>query len=111
MDKKRFARLLERDKGCVHCGEVEAVSPHHRLNRGMGGSKLRDVASNIVVMCSRFNFLMESDSKSAELGRKYGWKLRPWDEPANTPVYFVMAGQWYLLDDEYKKHRHGGSDG
>ena len=43
MNKKRFQKYLDRDGGCVHCGDVETAVPHHRLNRGMGGSKERDV--------------------------------------------------------------------
>lgn len=101
MNAKQFQRYLARDGGCVHCGEVEAVAPHHRANRGMGGSKARDVPSNVIVMCSAMNTAMESDSKSAEMARRYGWKLRSYDDPAEVPVYYQTLSAWVRLDDQY----------
>ena len=109
MTPKRFRRFLDRDNGCVHCGEYDAVSPHHRANRGMGGSKERDVASNVIVVCSSLNSAMESDEKTADMARSYGWKLRPWQDPAHTPVYYATLGSWFLLDNEYNKTQGGDS--
>lgn len=110
MTPKRFRRFLERDGGCVHCGEDETVSPHHRANRGMGGSKQRDVASNIVVICSAYNSAMESSGSAADKGREFGWKLRPWENPAETPVYYATLGAWFLLDDDYNKQQQRGNN-
>lgn len=101
MNKKQFQRYLERDKGCVHCGDVETAVPHHRANRGMGGSKTRDVPSNIVSMCAEFNGIMESDSESAELARRMGWKLYSWQSPSISPVYIQKLSGWFYLDDEF----------
>jgi hypothetical protein len=98
---KEFARLMERDNGCVHCGEMEAVSPNHRINRGMGGSKLLDRSSNLVVLCSRLNFLIESDPYWMKLGKLYGWKLERWQIPEETPVFDIRSGIWQLLDNDY----------
>jgi len=77
------------------------VAPHHRLNRGMGGSKLRDNPANIVVMCSKMNGLMESDEKYASMGRLYGWKIRPWESSTDTPVWHQATGSWRLLRDDF----------
>lgn len=101
MKQKQFERYVTRDGGCVHCGETETVSPHHRVNRGMGGSKLRDNAANIVVMCSLFNGLIESDEKSAHVARLYGWKLRPWEDATETPLWHASSRTWRLLQDDY----------
>lgn len=101
MKPKQFERFLARDNGCVHCGETETVSPHHRANRGMGGSKVRDNPANIVVMCSSFNSLMESDEPSANLARLYGWKLRPWENPTDVPLWHISSRTWRLLQDDH----------
>jgi len=67
----------------------------------MGGSKLRDNPANIVVMCSVFNSLMESHEPSANLARLYGWKLRPWEDPTDTPLWNVGTNSWQLLQDDF----------
>lgn len=101
MTPKQFQRYLERDKGCVHCGDIETAVPHHRANRGMGGSKARDVPSNIIAMCAYFNGVMESDANSAALARRNGWKLASWESPDEVPVYNSVKRGWYLHDDSY----------
>ena len=104
MTPKQFKRLLERDQHrCLHCGETEALAPNHRVNRGMGGSKLRDQPSNYVLICSLLNGQIESDSKAAEMAKRYGWKLSSWENPAEIPVYDTLSGNWFLLDDEFSR--------
>jgi hypothetical protein len=61
----------------------------------MGGSKARDEASNVIVMCSRVNGLMESDPIVAEMAREFGWKLESWQIPANVPVYNAVSNKWF----------------
>lgn len=101
MTPKQFRRYLDRDGGCIHCGETESVAPHHRLNRGMGGSKERDTPANIVVLCSWMNNLLESDPIVADKARENGWKLRPGQNPRTAPIWLPMTGFWALLDDDY----------
>ena len=67
----------------------------------MGGSKSRDVPSNIVVLCSLYNGLIESQVESAKQAKSYGWKLETWQEPKNEPVYDTLKGEWFLLDDNF----------
>lgn len=76
--------------------------PHHRANRGMGGSKARDVPANIIVVC-QLNGLMESDAKTARLAIEYGWKLKTSDDPLKKAVYDAYLGVWWMLDNEYGK--------
>jgi len=39
MTPKEFKKFQLRDKHCPHCGATgEMLVPHHRKNRGMGGS-------------------------------------------------------------------------
>ena len=66
----------------------------------MGGSKVRDVPSNIIVVCSWLNSAMESDADTATYARELGWKLGPGDDPRQIPVYHYSQS-WRLLDDEY----------
>lgn len=101
VNQKQFNRYLDRDGYCLHCGETEALAPNHRANRGMGGSKARDVPSNIVVLCSLLNGQIESDARYAATARRYGWKLDSWDDPLEVPVYDTLKGEWHLLDNEY----------
>ena len=104
MTPKQFQQLLDRDGGgCVHCGEREAVAPQHRANRGMGGSKLRDVPSNWVVLCSRLNGLVESDAYAAQVAHSFGWKLSSWEDPKEVPVYDTQANAWFLLGDDFTR--------
>jgi hypothetical protein len=63
----------------------------------MGGSKARDEASNVIVMCSRVNGLMESDPIVAEMAREFGWKLESWQNPVDVPIFEATSGVWYFL--------------
>lgn len=101
MNAKTFRRFLDRDGGCVHCGETETVSPHHRKNRGMGGSKSLDRPSNVIVLCSWLNSALESDPKWAAIAREFGWKLTSGQDPELVPVVLRDGESMALLDNEY----------
>jgi hypothetical protein len=100
MNKKEFEKYLARDKACAHCGSAgQDLIPHHRANRGMGGSKSRNRPSNIMVICSEANGLMESSATFATLARYYGWKLLSNQDPTKTPAR--LWDGWQLLDDNF----------
>lgn len=102
MNKKQFEKYLARDTVCSHCGtNDDTLIPQHRQNRGSGGSRALDRPSNIIVFCSAGNFMLESNSKFADLGRKFGWKLERHQVPELTPVY--MGDGWFLLDNDYNR--------
>ena len=102
MNKKQFQNYLDRDVACPHCGTTgPELIPQHRANRGMGGSKLRDRPSNIIVFCSYGNGLMESSSGFAALARTLGWKLMAHEDPLTTPVR--LWDGWNVLDDNFGK--------
>lgn len=103
MNPKQFQKYLDRDEYCLHCGETEAIAPHHRANRGMGGSKARDVPSNIIVICSKFNGSMEANHYDSATGRVNGWKLSAWHDPKSEPVFDAVKGEWFLLDDNFNR--------
>jgi hypothetical protein len=103
MTKKEFDKYLARDRGCWHCGSTgDDLIPHHRLNRGMGSkNKVASQPSNIVVLCSQANLLLESNAEFAEMGRKFGWKLRSHETPTEVPIF--GHGGWWLLNDDFTK--------
>lgn len=103
MTPREFQKYLDRDGGCVHCGLTEAVAPNHRANRGMGGSKKRDVPSNIVVLCSWMNGLIESNASQAHHARMAGWKLFAHEDPASTPLWDAQKAEWVLLGDDFTR--------
>ena len=102
MNKKTFQKFLDRDKVCAHCGtDDDTLIPQHRANRGMGGSRSLDRPSNIIVMCSEANGLLESNARFAEVGRSLGWKLERHQVPEFTPV--LLADGYWLLDNDFNK--------
>lgn len=101
MATKKSAVLLvrNRDKACWHCGATDGLSVHHRRNRQMGGSKVLDRADNLILVCSLWNGLMESDSQSASTARDWGHKLNSWDG-FDMPVLDYPTQTWWLLDQQ-----------
>jgi hypothetical protein len=69
----------------------------------MGGSRVRDVPSNLVVLCSTLNGLIESDARWARVAKEYGWKLDTWQDPLIEPVFDFQVNAWFLLDDHYAR--------
>ena len=102
MNFKEFQKYLTRDGGrCYHCGKAgDDLVPQHRAGRGMGGSKLRNQASNIITLCSMANGLLEADADLARLGRERGWKISGYEKPEDVAVYETWSGLWWLLRDD-----------
>ena len=106
MTPKQFEKYLQRDfYRCPHCGDDTTLIPQHRKNRGMGGSKLRDVPSNILVLCSWANNFAETSPTFASECREKGWKLESWQNPLTEPFLDECDGFWYLLDDKFGRTR------
>lgn len=104
MKPNEFKKYEARDTHCPHCGiGVPYLVPHHRKNRGMGGSKLRDNPSNILLVCAELNGAMEQQSEVAEDARRFGWKLESWQDPLVIPIYDAITGFLYRLKDDYSK--------
>jgi hypothetical protein len=100
MTKKELKLLFRRDQGCWHCGldDVTMLVPHHRLNRGMGGSTELDNLSNVVLICARYNQQMEDSAFWAQRAREHGHKLARWQNPEQQPCFDSNTGEWFLLD-------------
>jgi len=101
LNRKQFQRFLDRDGGCLHCGDVVTAVPQHRINRGMGGSKLLDGASNIIVLCAYMNGLIESNFHAQQAAIDKGWKLWHHDDPRSVPVFDAQVGEWFTLTDDF----------
>lgn len=102
--KKSLLKILQsRDDHCWHCGIDSDLVPHHRKNRGAGGSKLLDVPANLLLICSQYNGAMESQSDVAAQARVHKHKLRQTDT-LFEPVFDRFLGLWFILDNEGNKH-------
>jgi hypothetical protein len=102
LPKKLLKTLQERDQWCAHCGSTDDLVPHHRRNRGMGGSKLLDTLDNLMMVCAIYNGAMESDLRVARQARAWNHKLPIW-EKENLPVFDRAGGWWYLQPDGTKQ--------
>ena len=102
MNKKLLAQLRKRDAHCWHCGAQEDLVPHHRKNRGAGGSKILDHPANLLLVCGLYNMLMESNSEIAAQARAYRHKLRQTDT-FFEPVFDRFQDRWFILDMEGNK--------
>lgn len=100
--KKILKQVLERDSHCWHCGREDNLVPHHRINRGMGGSKLLDLPENLLMVCAVWNGQMESHPLAASKARGWGHKLSLW-ESLELPVFDVAAFRWYFLQADGSK--------
>jgi hypothetical protein len=106
MNRKQFQRYLDRDTGaCYHCGlSDDTLVPGHRLGRGAGGSKLRDVPSNILTQCSWFNNEIETHAEARNWGRSRGLSLENGQSPLIVPAFHMLLQQWVKLDDDFNLH-------
>jgi hypothetical protein len=69
----------------------------------MGGSKILDRPSNLMVLCSEVNGLIESNHLYRDLAIAYGWKLERWQVPEETPIFDSRLWAWFLLDNEFNR--------
>ena len=97
--KKVLKVVQERDTHCWHCGREDDLVPHHRKNRGMGGSKLLDTPDNLMMICAAWNGSMESDARDAATARGWGHKVPIWGD-LKQPVFDRGSFQWWILDSE-----------
>jgi len=83
--------------------------PHHRINRGMGGSKLLDTLDNLMMVCWLYNGAMESDLLVARDARGWGRKLAAWED-TSRPVFDSVGHRWWILLPDGSKVEHDVKD-
>jgi 5-methylcytosine-specific restriction protein A len=94
--------LVKRRAGdcCERCGAAISAdhSYHHRRPRGMGGTKRKDTAANLVLVCGSgttgCHGLIESQ-RTASFAT--GWLVRQHQDPASVPI--DRHGAWVLLTE------------
>lgn len=116
--------VFRRDGECVPCSVIygacmsstDTLVLHHRMSRGMGGSRFLDTPGNLLVVCSEYNGLMESDADVAQQARDYGWKIPRHSglTPVEVPCMVMTTegpGWVYLTErgdyDEARGQGHG----
>ena len=104
--KKVLKIVQARDTHCWHCGREDDLVPHHRINRGMGGSKLLDTPDNLMMVCAVWNGAMESNAEDASAARGWGHKLAVWED-LTRPVFDRGAFQWWILSPDGTKVMFG----
>lgn len=103
MNAKLRKLIQARDEACWHCGREDNLVPHHRANRGAGGSPSQDRMSNLLLICAEYNVSMESYLPHAREARDRGIKISRYDSPIHTPVR-RFDNRVFLLDDYGKLH-------
>jgi 5-methylcytosine-specific restriction protein A len=91
---------------CEHCGKpiTGEHSIHHRLPRGMGGSKnpALNQPSNLVLLCGSATTpggCHTHIEKFRRVAIATGWIVPRTADPARAPIKFP-TGHWYLLADD-----------
>ncbi|MEO5317627.1 hypothetical protein PV761_03400 [Arthrobacter sp. CC3] len=101
--KAQKIAISARDLGCIIHGAggdcVGDLLHHHRKGRGHGGVKSRNRVANGLLVCSRWNTLVEAMPDLATQARKNGWKLRTDHEIDTLPVWIPKLGRFVYLDD------------
>jgi hypothetical protein len=65
----------------------------------MGSSKVLDTLKNVIMVCSSYNGLMESDAAVANQARDLGHKLSKFASPS-APVFDNVLKKWFDVDDK-----------
>lgn len=101
LTKKHVAALRVRDENrSAWTGEEsDTLVPQHRANRGMGGSRKANTLSNVVLLESRINSLIESDPEWQAEAVRRGIKVSKFADPRMVPVEHAVHGLVWLTDD------------
>lgn len=113
---KVMAAIKERDKGfclmalpgCLGEGDV----PHHRANRGSGGSRTLDHPANLVLVCSLCNGAAEDAGSMLRLDlierglrvEKAATNAQTLERVKATPVTCLEGERWFLVSATERRH-------
>ena len=110
--KTRMAALKRDDGRCVRCGAIVADpdsgapfidwSLQHRRARGMGSSKdpVTNSIENLIVLCGSATTGCHGDVEvNREAGRRFGYAVPQWRDPAVMPVrHWQLGWAWPTPD-------------
>ncbi|MFC9280886.1 HNH endonuclease [Streptomyces collinus] len=91
--------VFDRDGGaCVRCGTREALTIHHRVNRGMGGAREPWInqAHNLLTACTTCNGWFEDNPRESY---EAGWKVRRPQLPGEVLVRYPDGREYRLTPD------------
>lgn len=77
----------------------KATTANHRLNRGAGGSLLRNGMGNANAICNYCNGRIEDSAPLGNLARHLGVKLRQGDNPERILIWSPFFRQWVNVTD------------
>lgn len=103
------ARLVHDRSGgvCEVCGAARATNLHHRLARGMGGTKAAIHGPDwLLHLCGTGTTGCHGYIEShPEVSYARGWKIRRNRDPSTAPVQ--LGGQWVILlpNGEVEPHK------
>lgn len=102
--QEAFRRAVEAHPHCPHCGTTQGLQTHHRASRGMGGRPKRslDRFDNLLRVCAKLNYEMESNAAVAAEARDMGWKLGAWDA-YDHPYFDKNTMSWWRLTEDGHK--------
>jgi hypothetical protein len=101
---KTRKQINQRDNGCCRrCGNL-ATNVHHRIGRGMGGSKradINDLAALVMLCGSGTTGCHGLITSRPEEAYREGWSIRRSDpEPAESVPLFDIFGDFFWLTDD-----------
>lgn len=81
--------------------DPSTLVPHHRQNRGMGGSRDGNNLANLVWLCAEMNGFIEADARAAWAARRRGVKVPRNGRytAADIPILHAVHG-WGLLGED-----------
>ena len=101
--KALVRRLIDRDGwSCAWHGkdcDPETLVVQHRANRGMGGRKSLNRLSNLILLDSHTNGLIESHAPTASEALARGIKISSYAEPSEVRIDHATHGLVWLNDD------------
>lgn len=74
--KKLAIEVYERDQWCILCGGSEGLTIAHVKNKGMGGTKRKDSADNLVCLCLECHNKMDNGANGKPLRERCEQYLR-----------------------------------
>ena len=90
---------------CVRCGGEQLLTVQHRAAVGMGGTKVRPSATELLTACLTCNEAFEHALQNVAL--LHGWKVPRWlqekgkregvDLVGDVPVYYAPERIWCVL--------------